>query len=74
LAPLQLPPDTPIELEIGLTDRPRGRERVRMLTQAHVVRVDPTAHPGWHGLAVTFDEISFDRSEPAAADGAAVSD
>lgn len=61
LAPLQLEPNTPIELEIGLTDLPRGRERVRMRAHARVVRVDPASKPGWHGLAAMFDEIRFDR-------------
>ena len=61
LAPLRIEPKTPVELEIGLTDRPRGRERVRMHTTAHVVRVDSALRPGWHALAVTFDEITFER-------------
>ena len=65
LAPVRVEPETPIELEIGLTDRPRGRERVRMHTTAHVVRIDPAGKPGWHGLAVTFDEITFERDDPA---------
>ena len=65
LVPFRVEPKTPVELEIGLTDRPRGRERVRMHTTAHVVRIDPVARPGWHGLAVTFDEITFERDDPA---------
>lgn len=65
LSPVRIEPETPIELEIGLTDRPRGRERVRMLATAHVVRVDPAGKPGWHGLAVTFDGIVFDRDDSA---------
>ncbi len=65
LVPFRVEPETPIELEIGLTDRPRGRERVRMHTTAHVVRTDPAGKPGWHGLAVTFDEITFERDDPA---------
>jgi hypothetical protein len=65
LAPVRVEPHTPVELEIGLTDRPRGRERVRMQATAHVVRVDPSGRPGWHGVAVTFDEISFERDDPA---------
>lgn len=65
LAPVRIEPQTPIVLEIGLTDRPRGRERVRMHTAAHVVRVDSAAKPGWHALAVTFDEITFDRDDTA---------
>lgn len=65
LAPLQLELNTPIELEIGLTDLPRGRERVRMRASARVVRVEPASRGGWHGLAVTFDEISFERGGAA---------
>lgn len=63
LAPVRVEPETPVELEIGLTDRPRGRERVKMHATAHVVRIDPAAQPGWHGLAVTFDEIKFERDD-----------
>lgn len=63
LAPIQVAPESPIELEIGLTDRPRGPERVRMCARAHVVRVTPVAKPGWFAVAVKFDEISFDRDE-----------
>lgn len=65
LVPFRVEPETPVELEIGLTDRPRGRERVRMHTSAHVVRIDPAVKPGWHGLAVTFDEITFERDDSA---------
>ena len=65
MAPVRVEQETPIELEIGLTDRPRGRERVRMHTTAHVVRIDPAEKPGWHGLAVTFDEITFERDDTA---------
>lgn len=65
LAPVRVEPETPIELEIGLTDRPRGRERLKMHATAHVVRVVPASQPGWHGLAVTFDEITFERDDHA---------
>ena len=67
LAPISVQANMPVELEIGLTDRPRGRERVRMMALAHVVRVVPSERPGWQGVAVTFDEILFDRSDQAAA-------
>lgn len=64
LAPMHLEQGAPVELEIGLTDRPRGRERVRMRARARVVRVHSAPQPGWHGVAVTFDEIAFDRDDP----------
>ena len=63
LAPEALETGSPLELEIGLTDRPRGPERVRMRARARVIRVDSTLKPGWHGVAVMFDEITFDRDE-----------
>jgi len=64
LAPRWIEPGTPIELEVGLVERPLGRGSVRMTTAAHVVRVEPTDTPGWHGLAATFDDFAFDRDEP----------
>lgn len=63
LAPRHIQPGTPIELEVALVDRPLGQGSVRMSTAAHVVRVDATQTPGWHGLACTFDDIAFDRDE-----------
>lgn len=63
LCPLRIEPGTPIELEVGLVQRPRGRGSVRMSTLAHVVRVEPADIPGWHGLAATFDDVTFHRDE-----------
>jgi hypothetical protein len=63
LAPRQVAPGTPIELEVALVERPLGRGSVRMSTAAHVVRVDPTDTPGWHGVAVTFDDFDFLRDD-----------
>lgn len=57
-------PGTPIEVEVKLVDRPRGRGSVRMSTQAHVVRVRPAEADGIYGLGVAFDDITFDRDEP----------
>jgi hypothetical protein len=34
-----------------------------MSTAAHVVRVDATGTPGWHGVAASFDDIEFRRDE-----------
>ena len=61
--PQRLEPGTPIEFEILLVDRPLGRGSVRMCTMAHVVRAEELGKPGWHGLAATFDDISFVRDD-----------
>ncbi len=63
LCPERIEPGTPIEVEIGLINRPFGRGTVRMRTEAHVVRVDSAGENGWHGLAAEFDEITFYRDE-----------
>lgn len=63
LAPRDIAPGTSIELEVALIERPLGRGSVRMSTAAHVVRVEPTDTPGWHGLAATFDDFDFHRDE-----------
>ncbi len=64
LCPSELEPGTPIELEVALVERPLGRGSVRMATAAHIVRVEPSDIPGWHGLAASFDDITFYRDEP----------
>lgn len=63
LAPKWIEPGTRIELEVALVDRPLGQGSVRMCTAAHVVRAEPTAMEGWHGVAACFDDIAFDRDE-----------
>ncbi len=63
LAPRWIEPGTPVELEVGLVDRPLGQGSVRMRTAAHVVRIDTSELPGWHGLAASFDDFAFDRDE-----------
>ena len=63
LAPRDLAPGTPLELEVGLVERPLGMGSVRMSTAARVVRSQPSATPGWHGVAVQFDDIDFHRDE-----------
>ena len=63
LYPQHIDPGTPIELEVVLVDRALGRGSVRMRTMAHVVRAEPSENAGWHGLAATFDDISFLRDE-----------
>jgi PilZ domain len=64
LYPERVEPGTPIELEVCLVDRPFGRGSVKMLTEAHVVRAEPSSRDGWHALAVCFDDITFARQEP----------
>jgi len=64
LCPQHIEPGTPIELEVCLVDRPFGRGTVRMKTEAHIVRAEPAARRGWHTLAATFDDITFQREEP----------
>ncbi len=62
-SPRLIEPGTPVELELLVVDQPFGRGSVRMLTEAHIVRVDDSEKPGWHGLAAAFDDISFHRDE-----------
>jgi hypothetical protein len=64
LYPQRIEPGTPLEIEVCLVDRPFGRGTVKMMTEAHVVRVEPAQRTGWHALAVTFDDITFQREEP----------
>jgi hypothetical protein len=62
--PQRIEPGTPVEIEVCLIDRPFGQGSVRMVTEAHVVRVETGTRTGWHALAVTFDDITFQRDEP----------
>jgi hypothetical protein len=64
LCPKRIEPGTPIEIEVCLVDRPSGRGTVLMKTEAHIVRAEPASRPGWHALAATFDDITFQRDEP----------
>jgi hypothetical protein len=64
LYPQRIEPGTPVEIEVWLVDRPLGRGTVRMMTEAHIVRADPASRPGWHAIAVSFDDITFQRDEP----------
>jgi PilZ domain-containing protein len=64
LCPQRIEPGTPIEIEVCLVDRPFGKGTVRMRTEAHIVRAEPAERPGWHSLAATFDDITFQREEP----------
>ena len=64
LYPGRIEPGTPLEIEVSLVDRPFGRGSVKMRTEAHVVRAEPSPRHGWHALAVSFDDITFQREEP----------
>jgi hypothetical protein len=61
--PYELTPGTPVNLEIELVRRMAGRGIVRMLTEAHVVRLDQDAKNGWYSVAFCFDDISFQRDD-----------
>jgi c-di-GMP-binding flagellar brake protein YcgR len=63
LCPRRIEPGTPIEMEVTLVDN-NGRGRVKMRTQACVVRAQDATKSGWHGLAASFDDITFIRDEP----------
>lgn len=63
LFPRKIEPGTPIEIEVCLVDRPFGQGTVMMLSEAHVVRVEPSSRAGWHALAATYDDITFQREE-----------
>lgn len=63
LAPRWIAPGTPIEIEVALLDRPLGRGSVHLCTAAHVVRAEQTGTAGWHGFAVSFDDIQFHRDD-----------
>ncbi len=64
LSPQLIEPGTPVEIEVCLVDRPFGRGTVRMMTEAHIVRAEPSTHNGRHILAAMFDDITFEREDP----------
>lgn len=61
--PMIIEPGTPVNLEVELVSRPGGRGSVRLITEAHVVRVQSNGKSGWHALAFCFDDITFERDE-----------
>jgi len=63
--PFGIPVGTPVHLEVDLVRRPMGCGSVRLVTQAQVVRAQRNTQ-GWHTLAFSFDEITFERDELAA--------
>jgi hypothetical protein len=60
--PFEIALGTPVHLEVELVRRPEGRGSVRLITQAQVVRVQPDTN-GWHTLAFSFDDITFERDD-----------
>jgi hypothetical protein len=62
--PLESAVGTPVHLEVDLVKRPSGCGSVRLITQAQVVRAQADSR-GWHTLAFSFDEITFERDELA---------
>jgi len=63
--PFALDSETPVDMEIELIQHAPKYGRVLMLTVAHLVRREENAPDGWHALAFDFDDITFERSEPA---------
>jgi hypothetical protein len=63
LCPRKLALGTPIELEVVLVSRPMGRGNVVIVSKARVRRLEPAAMPGWFGIAVSFDDLEFDRDD-----------
>jgi PilZ domain len=63
--PFPLEVDTPVDLEIQLMKHAGKYGRVHMLTVAHVVREQFDVREGWCGLAFSFDDITFERHDPA---------
>jgi hypothetical protein len=60
--PFEIEAGTPVHLEVVLVKRPGDCGNVRLVTQAQVVRTTPDA-AGWHSVAFSFDEITFERDE-----------
>lgn len=63
LYPQRIEPGTPLRIEVTLIEERLRHRAVRMRTDAHVVRAQANGKPGWHALAVAFDEIGYVRDE-----------
>ncbi len=63
LCPKTLANGALLEIEIVLVSKPMGRGNVVLATRAHVLRSEPAAMPGWHGIAASFDDVQFDRDD-----------
>jgi hypothetical protein len=60
--PRRIEPGTPLALEVSLFGEHPSHRAVRMCVDAHVVRIGAAERPGWHGLAVSFDDIRYVRN------------
>jgi len=63
LCPKRIDPNTPIELEIVLVNKPMGEGNVVVVTKARVKRIECAAMPGWFGIAASYDDVQFDRDD-----------
>jgi hypothetical protein len=63
LCPKHIAVRTAIELEIVLISRPMGHGNVVIASRATVRRIEPANMPGWYGIAVSFDDVQFDRDD-----------
>jgi PilZ domain len=63
LCPKHIAVGAAIELEVVLVSRPMGRGNVVIASRATVRRVEPAAMPTWYGIAVSFDDVQFDRDD-----------
>jgi len=62
LADRRIEPGTPIDLEVVREEALVNGRRVRMITVAHIVRVEVAAVPGWYKLAAAFDDLTYHRN------------
>lgn len=46
-----------------LVSKPMGEGNVVVVTKARVKRTEPAAMPGWFGIAVSYDDVKFDRDD-----------
>lgn len=63
LAPRDFTPDTAIELEVALIERPLGQGSVQMCTAVHIIRAEDVDMPGWRGYAASFDDFALRRDD-----------
>jgi c-di-GMP-binding flagellar brake protein YcgR len=63
LAPKALAIGTPVELEVVLVSKPLGLGNVVLVSMARVRRTEPSAVPGWFGVAAAFEDVQFDRDD-----------
>jgi hypothetical protein len=61
--PFEIEVGTPVNLEVELVRRETGSGTVKLISEAHVVRVEPEKKSGWHTLAFNFDDITFERDD-----------